>query len=121
MLDDRKQKELETLTVEMLLAFRGAYLRELGGRPPLNYWSQLQDRARASARQTTSASEWASQVQRKLQIPALAKDYSSTLIDLVRFCDEHQAHMDFLDMVERDHALLMALVQLTVEQRKETA
>jgi hypothetical protein len=119
MLEDKLKKQLETLSVEMLIAFRGAYLREQSGRPPLNYWSQLQDRVRAAARQTTSASEWASQVQRRLQIPSLSKDYCQVLIDLTQFCDEHQAHTEFLDMIERDHALLMALTQLTIDKRKE--
>jgi len=40
------------------------------------------------------------------------------LIDLVRFCDEHDAHVEFLDMIDRDHAFLMALVQITVDKRK---
>jgi hypothetical protein len=40
------------------------------------------------------------------------------LVDLTHFCDEHGAHTEFLDMVERDHALLLALTQLTIEERK---
>jgi len=43
------------------------------------------------------------------------------LIDLVRFCDEHQAHREMLDMVERDSALLIALSQLIVEERRAAA
>jgi len=40
------------------------------------------------------------------------------LIELVRFCDEHGANDEFLMMVDRDHALLMALAQVIVEERK---
>lgn len=40
------------------------------------------------------------------------------MIDLVRFCDENEAHLEFLQMVERDHALLMALSQVIVDERK---
>jgi hypothetical protein len=96
-------------------------LREQGGRPPMTYWTQLQDRIRSAARQTASASEWASLMQRRLQIGSLSKEDSRALVELVRFCDEHGAHSDFLAAVERDHSLLMALVQLIVEERKAAA
>ena len=118
MLNESQKKRLETLSVEMILALRGAYLREQGGRPPMTYWTQIQDRIRSAARQTASASEWASLMQRRLQIGSLSKEDSRALVELVRFCDEHQAHSDFLATIERDHSLLMALVQLIVEERK---
>lgn len=59
-------------------------------------------------------------MQRRLQIGSLRKESSKALIELVRFCDEHQAHDEFLVTIERDHALLMALTQLIVEERKAT-
>lgn len=57
-------------------------------------------------------------MQRRLQIGSLPKDACRALADLVNFCDAQQAHLDFLTMWERDHALLMALTQLIVEERK---
>ena len=105
----------------MVLVLRGAYLVEQSGRPPPSYWETIQSRMRAAARTTTSASEWVTQVQRKLQIPGLRSADSKALIDLVRFCDEHQAHREMLDMVERDSALLIALSQLIVEERRAAA
>jgi hypothetical protein len=54
-----------------------------------------------------------------VRIPSLHKRASLVLVDLVRFCDEHGAHQDFLAMIERDNALLMALAQLIVQERKE--
>jgi hypothetical protein len=42
------------------------------------------------------------------------------LLDLVKFCDEHQAHGDLLDMLERDSAVLIALSQAIAEERKQT-
>lgn len=57
-------------------------------------------------------------MQRRLQIGSLSKDGSRALIELVRFCDEHQAHLEFLTMIERDHALLIALTQMIVDERK---
>jgi hypothetical protein len=41
------------------------------------------------------------------------------LLDLVRFCDEHDAHLELLDMVSRDTPLLIAMTQEIVEKRKE--
>jgi hypothetical protein len=119
MLDDKQKKQLETCAVEMILAIRGAYLSEQSGRPAMNYWEQIQNRCRAAARQTTTASEWVSAVQRRMQIPALRSSDSSALIELVRFCDENSAHQEFLAMVERDCPLLIALTQLIVEERKK--
>ena len=118
MLDVKQKTRLESLTVEFVLSLRIEYLREQDGRPPMNYYEQLQNRMRGAAPQTTSASEWASLMQRRLQIGSLSKDASRGLIDLVRFCDEHQAHGEFLTAIERDHALLIALVQLIVDERK---
>lgn len=118
MLDDKQRKSLETKTVEMLLTLRGSYLAEQSGRPPLNYWTKIQDRMRSSARQCSTASEWVTLMLRKLQVPALHKDGSQVLLELVRFCDEHQAHGDLLDLLERDSAVLIALTQTIVEERK---
>ena len=118
MLDEKKKKQLETATVEMVLVLRSAYLSEQGGRPPMDYWSRIQNMIRASARQTSSASEWSSAMQRRLQIPGFHNSESRALLDLVRFCDENEAHQEFLAMVERDSALLIALTQLIVEERK---
>lgn len=118
MLSENEHKKLETLTVELLLVLRGAYLEEQAGRPPMDYWSRIQNMSRAAARQTSSASEWCSAMQRRLQIPGFRNSGSKALIDLVRLCDEHAAHQDFLAMVERDSALLVALTQLIVEERK---
>lgn len=118
MIDEKQKKQLETLTVEMVLAFRSAYLANVGGRPPLGYWEQIQNRVRSAAMQTESASEWASTVQRRLNLGSLPSYASRALVELVRFCDEHDAHDEFLALVERDHALVVAMAQLIVEERK---
>lgn len=102
----------------MILTVRSAFLSACDGRPPMDYWTQLQSRCRAAARQTTTASEWVSAVQRRMQIQGFRSSDSLALVELVRFCDEHSAHGAFLEMVERDHALLIALAQVVVEERK---
>lgn len=59
-----------------------------------------------------------SAVQRRMQIASFRSSDARVLVDLVKFCDEHDAHMDFLTMVDRDHSMLMAMAQLIVEERK---
>jgi hypothetical protein len=84
----------------------------------MNYWEQFATRMRSAARQTTRPSEWAAQVQRKLQIPGLPSRDSRALIDLVTFCDEHDATSDLLDIADRDTPLVIAMCQKIVEERK---
>lgn len=59
-------------------------------------------------------------MQRGLQIPGFNNLGSKVLLDLVSFCDEHDAHEDFLEMCERDSAMLIALTQSIIEKRKES-
>lgn len=56
-----------------------------------------------------------------MRIASLHKQASQVLIELVRFCDENQAHLDFVELVERDHALLIALTRAIVDERKAAA
>lgn len=119
MLNEQQRRKLETKVVELILSIRAAYLSEQGGRPPMNYWEQFSSRMQAAARQTVTASEWASQVQRRLQVGSLRSSDAPVLLDLVRFCDEHDAHLELLDMVSRDTPLLIAMTQEIVEKRKE--
>lgn len=121
MLTTNQRKQLETAIVEMLLEIRSDYLHEVGGRPAMDYWEQLQNRMRSAARTTQTASEWVTLVARRMRIPSLGKRACQALVELVRLCDESDAHIDALDMVERDSGLLVALARLTVEQRKEAA
>jgi hypothetical protein len=51
----------------------------------------------------------------------MGKRGCQALLELVRLCDEHDAHGDMLEMVERDSGLLIALARMTAEQRKEAA
>lgn len=60
-------------------------------------------------------------MQRRLNLPSLPSVASRVLVELVRACDELDAHEDFLAMIERDHALIVALTQLIIEERKLAA
>ncbi len=59
-------------------------------------------------------------MQRRLSLASLPSVASRVLVELVRLCDENQAHDEFLALVERDHALLVALTQLIIEERKRS-
>lgn len=118
MLDETRRRKLETLVVEYVLVLRSAYIREQNRRPPMNYWEMFHARMRSAARQTTRPSEWAAQVQRKLQIPGLSSSDSKALLDLVAYCDEHDATGDLLDIAERDTPLVIAMCQKIAEERK---
>lgn len=110
---------LESLIVEYLLAVRSEYLRTVHGRPSPSYWQTLQSRVRAAALQCDTASEWATSVQRGMQVPGLDSRHSRVLVELVHFCDEHAQHDALLNKCERDHAILIALAMQIVDGAKK--
>jgi hypothetical protein len=118
MLDAKQKKQLEDLTVEMILTLRAAYLSVQDGRPPMNYWEQFQNRMVAASQMTVTASEWVGMMQETLGIGSLNSSQSRDLVRLDRFCAENEAHDDFLDFIQRDHALVIALSQIVVDEKK---
>ena len=118
MIDEKKKEELRTRTVEVLLAVRAAYL----GTPQANslkHWDLLQERMRAAARTTASPEEWSTKLCRDLQLPALSKEPSRVLTDLVHYVTEHGCRNEWLDLLEAESGYLMAMCRLIAEQRKE--
>ena len=118
MIDEAAKEKLRTATVEMLLEMRSAYLRT-GQANALKHWEILQNRTRAAARTSASPEEWATKLQRDLQIPSLGKNASQALTDLVHEVTELGCRTDWLDLVEKEIGYLMAMARLTSEQRKE--
>ncbi len=85
-IDEQAKERLRTLTVEVLLCYRAAYLK--AGASPLKHWDQLQDRMRSAARRSQTPEEWATALSRGLQLPSLnvdgkRGDVLQTLIDLL--------------------------------------
>jgi hypothetical protein len=119
-IDAKARERLVTLTVEVLLALRAAYLRT-GQANALKHWDILQNRARAAARTTASPEEWATKLQRDLQIASLSSSASSVVVELVHEVTERNARGEWLDLIEREHGYLIALARLTAEKRKEAA
>lgn len=121
MLTPEDRKTLETLLVEMLIAIRDRYVSDRGGKVKPDYLEQIQNRARSSAEMSPSMSRWVNEMQQDLQMQSIdlwGSSASSTLLDLVQFCDEHDAHREAKSMVLKDGAFLFALVRRQIELRK---
>lgn len=122
MLKQEERKLLETLLVEMLLSIRDRYVKDKGGKVKPDYLEQIQNRARTSAEMSPTINRWVNELQTDLQMQSIdtwGSSASSTLLDLVNFCDEHTCHREAKMMVIRDGAFLFALLRKQVELRKE--
>lgn len=105
-------------TVATLDQVRSAYLGTPGANP-LRHWDQLQDRVRMAARTSTSVSEWVTSLSRSLQLPAPDSWLSRSIGELTTEVEGRGAVREWLDLVEREYAHMMALVRLRSEQRAE--
>jgi hypothetical protein len=116
-IDEATKEKLRTQTVELLLVVRAAYLADGGN--PLKHWDQIQDRMRSAARRAQTPEEWATLLCKGLQLPVLSGKASKVLVDLVAMVAERGCAMEWLDLIEREYGLLMALTRLCAEQRRE--
>ena len=116
-LDEQKKEKLRTLTVEVLLAARAAYLASGGN--VLRHWEQIQDRARSAAGRSTTPEEWATKLYRGLQLPAPSSSGSRALVDLAAYVAEQSCAAWWLDLIDREIGYLMAMTRLCAEQRRE--
>lgn len=116
-MDEPAKEKLRTLTVEVLLELRNAYLRD--GANPLKHWEQLQNRMRSASRRSRTPEEWATMIARGLQLRAFGSSGSQALIDLVAVVAEQGCAAEWLDLVEREYGFLMALTRRCAEQRRE--
>jgi gamma-glutamyl:cysteine ligase YbdK (ATP-grasp superfamily) len=103
------------MTVEFLLCVRAAYLANGGS--PLKHWDQIQNRMLSASRRAVTADEWTSLVCRGLQLPALQLHGAVALHDLCFAVRESAAASRWLDMIQREYGLLMAMARLCAEQR----
>ena len=119
MKDDEKER-LRTLTVEVLLELRSAYLRTPGCNV-LKHWDQMQDRMRAAARASASPEEWLTTMTRTLQLGAPQAGSSRCFRDLADFVRDKGGAREWLDLLEREFGYLIAVARGVAEQRKEAA
>ena len=106
---------MRSATVLLILELRAMYLAN--GASPLKHWDQISDRTRSSARKSTSVQEWSSALMRSLQLAAPSKSASSAISSLLATVAERSA--EWLDLVERECGLLMALAREEAERRKD--
>lgn len=116
-MDETTRERLRALTVEVLLDLRAEYLAS--GASPLKHWTQLQDRMRAAARTTTSVPGWVTALARSLGLGAPTRARSGSTLALQEAVTEAARPSRWLDLVEEEHAYLIALARLRAEQRKE--
>lgn len=113
------EQQIENLLVEVTVMVRDAYLRAKKGRPALNYWSELiPDRMRSAARQSATAGEWITTVQRKLQTGAPNSSDSLVINRLVQLCDENDYHLRMMEFIDREISFLIAMARSIVDGRK---
>lgn len=114
-LDNSKREALLSKTVNVMLELRSAYLA--AGGSPLKHWSQLHDRLRMAARTSSGVPEWITKMTRSLQIGVPSSSLSSAVDAL---CHEVECipQPAWLDLIEREHAYVMALTRLEAEDRK---
>lgn len=115
-LKDDQAERLRTLTVEFLLDLYRQALQN--GWNPLDLWDQISNRMRATARTSASPDEWTSAMLRSLKISAPSKDSSRSLIDLSSVVREWGCAGAWLDLVDREFGLLVALSRKLNEDRK---
>lgn len=113
--DEATMETWRVMTAMVLLDVRSAYLK--AGASPLKHWDQILDRMRAAARTSGSVEEWHTSMCRSLQLGATSNSASSLLVELRTHVGS--ARGAWLDMIEREHGLLMAMARLEAERRKE--
>lgn len=116
-LDEATKEKLRTLTVEVLLVTRAAYLA--AGANPIKHWDQLQSRMRAAARMSQTPEEWGTRLALGLQLAAPSSSGSRALVDLAAAMAERGCAAEWLDLVEREYGFLMAMTRLCAEERAE--
>jgi len=118
-LTDEQLEELRTKTVEVLLALRASYLREYGASVALKHWEQLETRMLSSTRRAGNPDEWVTLMQRGLRLQSTSKALSLALIDLGASVREAAAQQQWLDMIEREAGLMIAMTRMAAEKRQE--
>jgi len=117
-LSESQKDRLRTLTVEVLLEVRMAYLRTTGANS-LKNWDILQTRLRIATRMATTPEQWATQLIRGLGITqAMSVSGSSALVDLVSDIHENGYFRQWRHMLDTEWGLLIAKARLIVEKQK---
>jgi hypothetical protein len=112
------KQQLEDVLIESIVMFRDQMLRACSGRPPMNYWEQIANRLKSSARQCATAAEWITTVQRGLRIQSPSSSDCSVIQNLVSLCDVNGFDLEMMEIVEREVGFLIAMARGIVDGRK---
>lgn len=116
-IDEKGKERLRTLTVELLLDLRTAYLRSPGANA-LKVREILPNRAEAALRTCRSPEEWATRVASNLGIRAWDSSASRALLELVDHVASNDARHVWREMFQREASYWFALVWITAEERR---
>ena len=111
-------EQLESLLIENIVVLRDQMLRLHKGQPPMNYWEQITNALRSSARQSAEAAEWITACQKRLRIMSPSSSDCSVIRSLVSLCDEHGFHLEMMEFVEREVGFLVASAREICDLRK---
>lgn len=120
MIDESTKERLRTLTVEVVLEMRAAYLRTSGVNI-LKHWDQIQERMRSAAKMTAGPEEWATAMARSLRLDAPSSRYSEALLALTHDVHEASCAGEWLDLLEREYAFLVVMARSCADKRKADA
>lgn len=118
-LEEQMKEKLRTLTVEVLLELRSAYLRTYGSTVMLTHWEQIANRVRSATRTTSSTEEWVTDLTRSLRLSASGSSLSSATVDLAAYVHERGCAVEWLDLLDREWGYVISLTRLAAEQRAE--
>ncbi len=113
---DARREDMREATVLVLLGLRREYLAQ--GASPLKHWTQLQDRMRSAARMAVDVPTWVTQISRSLGIGAANAKHAKHVTSLATLIGADSAA--WLDLLEEEHAYLIALARLAAQREKES-
>ncbi len=117
-MDAEKRSEWRTLVVALLMPVRAEYLA--AGANPLKHWDQIQDRVRIASRTSESMAQWVTTLTRNLGLGAPSKRRSLATEALAQAVgDGKRENAAFLDFLEEECGLLMALANQEATRRRE--
>lgn len=117
-LDDAQLEKLRTKTVDLLLDLRAEYLA-MPQANALKHWDLLKTRLLRAVQCAMSVDEWETMMRRSLQLGCPSKNSSRSLLDLSGTARELGASRVWLELVEREWGLLLAMARLASEKRRE--
>jgi hypothetical protein len=80
----------------------------------------MASRMRVAARVTEGPDEWATRMMRSLQIPSPSKNTAASLLALSHQVREARAENAWLELLDRENGLLMAMCRKISEERAAT-